>query len=341
MARRRWSRSVLVALFASAGTAAAQFGLAYGLEVMAWTAPGSPNAGAATAPGAWSAGLAFTIWVAATSVILGAVAGDRLAGRVTSGRVLRGVWRFAASLAAALGALLTAVPLAAIPARHAEIANSFAPHLLAGIHAVAGVGLGLIVALAAVASRAVAANVAVTTAWLWALAVAAATDGLINGTGDGFGQLAVWEFTRGGPFWGSLYVPGTLLALGAALLVGGLACLPAAGRGERRLGVAISGAIGPMLVAVAYLLADPRAERAPDVQISALYTAPYLVLAGLAGSLLVAAVGTVPAPTRSLPAASQTSVPGAETVHEESAWSTVSATASVPVGSRATPGDAG
>jgi hypothetical protein len=83
--------------------------------------------------------------------------------------------------------------------------------------------------------------------------------------------------------------------LGAALLIGGLAAFPAAGRADHRIGVAASGAFGPLLVAVAYVLAAPRAGEAPAEMSSAFTIAPYTVIAGLAGSLLVAVVGGVPA----------------------------------------------
>jgi hypothetical protein len=54
------------------------------------------------------------------------------------------------------------------------------------------------------------------------------------------------------------------------------------------VGIALSGAIGPLMVAAAYLLTAPRlvGVRA-NAQISAYLTAPYAVIAGLAGSVLV------------------------------------------------------
>lgn len=369
MARRPWSRSISVALFASAGAAAAQLGLGYGLGIVAWTLPDGATAASSPVPdtsvltgGAWSAGLAWTTWVAATSVVVGAIAGTRRANEVHSGRIVRLVWRVVIGLAATLGALV-AVPLAAIPARHAEIADTYAPHLLAAIYAVAGAGLGLLVSLVAVAARAVAANVIASAVWLWVLAIVAAADGLITNDGRGYTHLAVWEFTHGGPFLRSLYVPGALLTLGAALLVGGLAALPSAGRGAGRLGVAVSGAAGPLMVAVSYVLADPRPPAAPDIQMSALYTSPYLVLAGLAGSVLVALVGTVPArrrpaaaglsgddaaparrPAQRAGADAHSAMPMAPAVGRSggpASPTAVSATARVPASSRLTPGEAG
>jgi len=289
MARRGWTRSIVAAVLASSGSAAAQLGLGYGLGVIVWAPPGAD-----AAPGAWWSALAWTTWVAATSVVIGAVVGDRYGTRPGRGMFVRAGRRVVMALAATIGGLLT-VPLVALPARAAEISDNYAPQILAGVFAAAGVVLGLLVALLALNVRAVAANVLLTAAWLWILAVVVVVDGLMTGPGIPFGQLGVWKFTEGGPVWRSIYIPGALLMLGAALLIGGLAAFPAAGRADHRLGVAASGAFGPLLVAVAYVLAAPRAGEAPAEMSSAFTIAPYTVIAGLAGSLLVAVVGGVPA----------------------------------------------
>jgi len=292
MARRGWVRSIVLAVLAAAGTAAAQLGLGYGLGIVAWVAPDGTSA--AVAAGAWSASLTWSTWVAATAVVVGAVVGDRAAGNVQSGRFVRIAWRVVMAMAATLGALVT-VPLVAVPARAAQIVDNYAPHLLAGIYATAGVVLGLIVALFALTARAIAANVFASAGWLWTLALIAVVDSVAAGRGLGYAQLAVWRFTDGGPTWRTFYIPGALLMLGAALLIGGLSAFPAAGRGDGRVGIAISGAAGPLLVAIAYVLAAPSQGQAPFEQMSAFHTAPYMVLAGLAGSVLVAVVGGVPA----------------------------------------------
>ena len=280
----------MAALMTGAGVAAAQLGLGYGLGIIAWSAKTDP----ATSAGAWSAALVWTTWIAATSVIVGAVVGDRLGGPATGGWFGRSMSRLVTALAATLGALAT-IPLVAVPAQDAGVADNYAPHLLASIYAAAGVVLGLVVALIALAARAVAANVIATTGWLWVLATIAATDGAATDRRIGYAQLAVWKFTDQGPLWHGYYIPGALLMLGSALLIGGLAAFPAAGRGANRFGVAISGAAAPLLVAVAYILAaptrpalrssSPRRPRWPRTWCSP----------GLAGSVLVAAIGGVPA----------------------------------------------
>jgi hypothetical protein len=290
MARRGWTRSIIAAVLASSGSAAAQLGLGYGLGILVWTPNG---ADAAVARGAWWAALAWTTWVAATSVVVGAVVGDRYGGRSGSGLFVRIGRRVVMALAATIGGLIT-VPLVAIPARGAEVVDNYAPEILAGVFATAGVVLGLIVALLALVVRAIAANVILSTIWLWALATVVVVDGLTSGRGIVYAQLGVWKFTESGPEWRSIYIPGALLMLGAALLIGGLAAFPAAGRSDSRVGVVASGAVGPLLVAVAYVLASPRAGEAPTEMSSAFTIAPYAVIAGLAGSLLVTLVGGVP-----------------------------------------------
>jgi hypothetical protein len=290
MARRGWTRSIIAAVLASSGSAAAQLGLGYGLGILVW-APNEANA--AVTRGAWWAALAWTTWVAATSVVVGAVVGDRYGGRSGSGLFVRVGRRVVMALAATIGGLVT-VPLVAIPARGAQVVDNYAPEILAGVFAATGVVLGLVVALLALVARAIAANVFLSAIWLWALATVVVVDGLTSGRGIEYAQLGVWKFTEGGPSWRSIYIPGALLMLGAALLIGGLAAFPAAGRSDSRVGVAASGAIGPLLLAVAYVLASPRAGEAPAEMSSAFAVAPYTVIAGLAGSLLVALVGGVP-----------------------------------------------
>src|SRR5262245_35627094 len=111
MARRSSARSMFFALLAAAGTGAAQLGLGYGLGIISWapsvtaaTAGGTAGSSAALtavlADGAWSSGLAWTTWVSATSVVVGAVVGDRLLDSADSGRFARAAWRLVLALAA-------------------------------------------------------------------------------------------------------------------------------------------------------------------------------------------------------------------------------------------------
>src|SRR4051794_7358865 len=70
MAGGRWSGPIATAMGVSAGAGAAQLGLAYGLGIISWQ-------GAASAD-SWATNITWTAWIAAVSVVLGAVVADRL-----------------------------------------------------------------------------------------------------------------------------------------------------------------------------------------------------------------------------------------------------------------------
>ncbi|MEU7822628.1 hypothetical protein [Catellatospora sp. NPDC049133] len=273
--------SVAVAVGVAAAAGAAQLGVGYGLGVFSWvpTVHGGDEA-------AWLASLAWTVWISALSVVLGAVVADRV-GRPTvqSSTAVRVLRRAALSIAAALGGLVV-VALTAVPARVAERADTFAPHLIVGGYAIAGVLLGLFVSVAALIARSIAANVLATGGWLWLLAVTAVADGIAAGRDPVVAQLGSWPVTTDGPWFRSVYLPGAAIAGVAAVLIGFLAALPAARRRDAQAGVALSGAAGPALVAVAYLLAAPKLTGALPEQLSAYLVAPYAVFAGLLGSVL-------------------------------------------------------
>jgi hypothetical protein len=283
MAERGWGGSVAAAIGIAAGAGAAQLGLGYGLGIIVWL-PAADRAGEV----AWAASLAWAAWIAATSTVAGAIGADRLGGAREDGTTT--LWRLSLGLASAVGALIT-VALVAVPARAAERADTFSPQTIAAGYAVLGVLVGLVIAVWATASEPVAANVIGTICWLWALAVIAVIGGVVSGDGVGTAQLGVWQIT-GDPerFWfrDYIYWPGAALALGSAYVIGALCARSAARDPGRRVGAAISGVAGPLLVAVAYFLAAPRLVGIRPEQLSAHLLAPYAVLAGLAGSVTVA-----------------------------------------------------
>lgn len=298
MAVRGWGGTVATAIGIAAGAGAAQLGLGYGLGIIAWL-PSTDSAGEA----AWVASLAWATWIAATSTVIGAICAERLSapgadpstvdGEPAAGEspLATGLWRVALAVAAAVGALVT-VALVAVPAREAVRADTFSPQTIAAGYAVVGVIVGLFVAAWSVASRAVATNVIATTSWLWLLAVVAVIDGVVSGDGLTAAQLGVWQMTSDSEqFWiRNIYLPGAALGLGSAFVIGALAAWPAARRADSRVGAAVSGGVGPLLVAAAYILAAPRLVGVRAEQLSAYLLAPYAVVAGLAGSVLVTAI---------------------------------------------------
>lgn len=290
MAARSWAGSSITAVAVAAGAGAAQLGVGYGLGIVEWL---PADAGDGRVP--WLASLAWVVWIAATSTGLGAVIAHTLAGRGgpdSPDGFLLAAWRATLVVSAGLGALIV-VPLVAVPARSAETPQNFAPEWTAAGYAVVGLVIGLIVAVAALTAQAIAANLVASVGYLWVLAVIAVVDSLRRGDERVLAQLAIWEF-NGGPQVRGYYVPGVLLMLLAAAAIGFGASWRAGRRGDSRVGVAMSGATGPLLVAAAYLLAAPAFAGEDNVDISqwsAAMFAPYAVLSGLAGSVLVAAIG--------------------------------------------------
>jgi hypothetical protein len=294
MAARSWAGSSITSAAVAAGAGAAQLGIGYGLGIVAWLPDSNPDDGRVP----WLSSLAWVVWIAATSTVLGAITAHMLAGRGDSPGPdsldgwLLGAWRAALVFAAAIGALVV-IPLVAVPARVAETPDNFAPEWTAVGYVVLGLIIGLVVAVGALTARAVAANVVASVGYVWLLAVFAVIDSLRQGDNLVVAQLAFWDF-NGGPEMRGFNVPGVIVMLLMAAAIGFLAAWRAGRRGDSRVGVAISGAVGPLLVAVAYLVAAPQFAGEDNVDISqwsAAMFAPYAVIAGLAGSVLVAAIG--------------------------------------------------
>ncbi|SCL16159.1 hypothetical protein GA0070624_0940 [Micromonospora rhizosphaerae] len=288
MARRGWGGSVATAIGVAAGAGAAQLGFGYGLGIIDWT-----PADAAQVEAAWVASLAWATWISATSVVAGAVCAQRLHDRGLGDQDPDGTLRkITLAVAAAVGGLIT-VLLVAVPARTASVPDTFFPQSTAAGYAAVGLLFGVLVASWALRSRAAATNVVATTGWLWLLAVIAVADGVRSGRGLTSAQLGIWQISvDSGRIWirDYFYWPGALLSVGSALVIGALAARRTARLPERRIGAAASGAAGPLLVAVAYLLAVPRLAAIATEQVSAHLIAPYAVIAGVGGSVLVAAL---------------------------------------------------
>jgi hypothetical protein len=264
---------------AAAVTGAAQLGLGYGLGVVAWPAGPTPD------DSVWLASLGWATWIAASATVFGAVLAARLPYRP------RGPWRLTVAASAAVGALLP-LALIALPARTAVRSDTLAPATTAAGYAAAGILVGAVVAYWAVASRPVAANLIATAVWLWLLAASGIAVELTTHRPSAT-HLTSWQFVEPGDIgrYGVIHWPSALLTLAAALILGIVAAWPAVRRGDLDLGAAASGAAGPVLIAVAFLVLAPRLTGTSGTLESAYLTAPYAVLAGLAGSALSVAAG--------------------------------------------------
>ncbi|MEV6342107.1 Hansenula MRAKII killer toxin-resistant protein 1 [Actinoplanes sp. NPDC051851] len=283
MAEKGWTTQAGAAAGIAAGAGAAQLGLGYGLGVIAWPAT------LTEAESLWLGSLGWATWITASATVLGAV----IAGRMRADRAgrWRSLWRFALATSAALGALVS-VALVALPARSAVRADTLSPQLVAVGYALIGLVTGVVVAYWAVSSTPVATNLLGTAAWLWALAVAAVAAGLITGRSTAAYPTS-WQFaeTDSPVRYGGIYWPSAALTLFAAFVIGLIAVWPAVRRGDLGLGSATSGAVGPLLVAISFLALAPQLTEALGPLQSAYLIAPYAVLAGLAGSAMMVALG--------------------------------------------------
>jgi len=240
MAARSWARSTVSAIGIAAGAGAAQLGAGYGLGIVAWL-PEEHEVSRVT----WLASLAWVVWIAASSTVVGAIAAGWLHQRSAATAERTGftvvLWRISLALSAAVGALVTA-PLAAVPARTVTRADNFAPEWTVAGYAVVGVVIGLLMAIAVLSARAISANLIVTMSYLWLLAIGTVVNDLRQGAEQPLARLAIWEFSDG-PIVRDYYVPGVLVLVLVPFLVGVLAALRAGLRGDGRVGVAVSGAI--------------------------------------------------------------------------------------------------
>lgn len=306
MAKHGWIASIGVSVGIAAAAAGTQFGLGYGLGIIAWAPGGSKE----ISDNAWLASLAWTTFIAATSTVVGAVYADRRSaasmpahatgsGRmVPAGALAVAAWRTLLAFCSAVGALFS-VALVLIPAQSATTSGGPSPQLVAAGYAVVGVVLGVVVGAFALASRAAATNVLATSAALWVFAIIAVVYAHRPGQtpspagAEGL-ALGAWPFGPGTYFKATWSVEGTALMFGTSLVIGAAAAWWAGRRTDSRVGLALSGAVGPLMTATAYLFSTPRLVGVDAVgpQLSNYLVAPYAVIAGLVGSMLAVAVGT-------------------------------------------------
>ncbi len=285
MPSSRVIRTVATAFIVAIVTGAAQLGMGYALGTFSWLATVARND-----ESAWLASLAWTVFICGTSVVIGAFVANRTLSDVGP-TVGRAIWRGTIALAAALGGLGVAL-LAGAPARAAQRADTFAPHVIVASYAVAGVLVGLVLALVAVNSAAVGANVAITTGWLWLLAAVAAVDAYAGGRRADVVQLGVWQISSDGPWFHGVYLPGAVLATISAFVIGVAAAWPAARRGTNRLWAMLSGAAGPLIAVAGYAFAAPTLTGVNHESLPAHRVVPVAVAAGLLGSLPVGLLAT-------------------------------------------------
>jgi hypothetical protein len=217
---------------------------------------------------AWAAQTVFLAWFALVSVAVGTAAGARATGLGT---------RLSAAVAAGVGSALGS-GIALFPARHAQVPKGD-PTLLAGLALGIGAVAGIIVAFALLSARSLGWNAAVYGVLMWLLigGAVAADSGDVQAQ---LGRLAAPGLSAS--FMHS-FGPWALPALAAVLSL--LVAVAARLSGHHRLAIALSGASGPAMVALAYVIAGPGGS---DYQKIPWISALVAVATGLAASILVA-----------------------------------------------------
>jgi len=276
MAFRTWGRVLLAALGVGVVVGAGQLGFAYGLGIVRFARTFD-----AAAANQWTAQLVWVGWFAMVAAVAGAVVADRLAGRHDLRPTIGA--RVAFSTAAALGALAVA-PLSMQPARAAQVA-SVDPVVVAGASAVIGAVVGLLAAVATLSQRPIGWNVAAVTGAVWLLALLSVMPSL--GPTDPLPAVRLGVLD---PTWLSAGTAQRLAVItmpGLALVAGAVTGALARWRGRSVPVVATSGAVGPAMLALAYLIAGPGGS-ADTYQAAPYWGALIAAGAGALGSVLAA-----------------------------------------------------
>ncbi|MEV4414177.1 hypothetical protein [Catellatospora sp. NPDC049609] len=282
---RFWGKLLAASFGMAALVGAAQFGVVYGLNALRLDREFSSGA-----DNEWNLQLTWVAWFAALAVLAGATYAASLAVQQTGrSRVGAGV-RAVGGVGAALGAAAATVPLTLQPARIARVNASFDPELTAAIAVGAGVVAGLLVTLLVVARKPLSTNLWVCTAGVWLLAAASFLDSAQFGRNrDALAEyydpmrLGVLDLSSLEP------IPRATFSMPVLALVAALACgLAARHRGRSRLWIALSGAVGPLLVAMAYVIGGPGISRALTDQADAYLGAMIAVVVGLVVSSVIA-----------------------------------------------------
>ncbi|WP_329107186.1 hypothetical protein OG792_03265 [Micromonospora sp. NBC_01699] len=276
MAFRTWGRLLLVALGVGVLAGAGQLGFAYGFGIVRFARTFD-----ATTVSQWTAQLAWVSWFTMVAAVVGAVIADRLARRYDYRPTLG--TRLALAAAAALGAGAVA-PLSMQPARAAQVA-SVDPVLAAGLVAGLGALVGFAAAVAALHQSPASWNVALVTGGIWLLALISVMPSL--GPTD---PLPAVRLGVPDPTWLSAGTTQRLAVVtmpALALVAGALTGALARWRNHSTLVVATAGAVGPAMLALAYLAAGP-GDSADKYQAAPYWGALVATGAGALGSVLAA-----------------------------------------------------
>lgn len=270
-----WLRVAGAGFGAAALTGAGQLGVAYGLSVI------KLDRNFARAEEEWSLQLTWVAFFTLVAVVAGTAFAVSRARHVDWRR--GSMVRIAAAFAAGFGALFTMLPLTAYPAINAKLSAPGPALTVAytvGGAAIAGVALAVLT----VALPPMSTSLTVFTVAMWILAIVSFVDSAT------WTSVLYLERVRLGVLdIGALQpIPRASFSMPALAVVFGIV-LALSGHVARkpRIQVALSGAAGPLLIAIAYLLAGP-GPKDVTYQADAYLGAMIAVVAGLIPSAIIA-----------------------------------------------------
>lgn len=284
---RFWPRLFAVAFSTAALIGAAQLGVVYGLDAMdfARSFSGAEND--------WNIYLTWIAWFAMAAVTGGTAFGlsqSRLLARRmgienrhSDGRGI--VVRLVAALAAGLGALAGMLPLTVYPAIVAKLPTPHHPTFTMGLTVAGAVVAGMLLAGLTAGNRPLSTSIVCFVVAAWILAAVS----LFN-TAPMLGRLNLDPARLGVLDIGQLqpqpraYLTMPVLALGIGMVVSLVSWL----KRQSRVLIALSGATGPLLIALAYLLGGPGISRELTNQADAYVGAMIAVVVGLVPAVIVA-----------------------------------------------------
>lgn len=269
---------MFAAAFATAAIlGAAQLGVVYGISALRLdrSFAGSEND--------WNIQLTWIAWFALLAVVGGASLAANQA-RLLTDRVGFAV-RFVTSLGAGLGGLITMLPLTVYQAVNTKLAAPIHPALTMALTVCGAVVAGAVLAAFIAGNPPMTTSVAFTALGAWVLAAVSVAD-TVPLAGRLYlspARLGVLDIEALQPIpRASFTLPVLAVVLGIAIAVA------ARMRGRGRIQVALSGATGPLLIAVAYLISGPGVIRGVPDQAAPYLGAMIAVVAGLIPTAIIA-----------------------------------------------------
>lgn len=272
-----WARIFAAGFATAALIGAAQFGVVYGLDALRL------DRSFAEAGNDWNIQLTWIAWFVLVAVVGGASYSAGQA-RLMISKVGVGV-RLIAAVAAGFGAAVTTLPLTIYPAVNAKLNAPIHAALTVALTVGGALIAGVVLAALIAGNPPLTTNVAAFAVSVWVLAVVS--------LGDTMPMLAraylhpvrlgVLDITALQPqtrAYFSMPLLACVFSLGMALI--------GRARGHGRIVIAVSGAAGPLLIALAYLISGPGLSREVTAHADAYVGAMIAVVVGLLPSAIIA-----------------------------------------------------